>query len=81
MRFPENFFDIGNWEFEQVWAQRPEFCKFALGWPSCSGLFKEFQTFCKDKMKTDGRHVCVVLPSDEEVQPISKYSKPFVNSK
>ena len=51
MKFPQNFPDIGGWDFERVWKERQEWCQFALKWKSATGLFKEFQMFCKAKNK------------------------------
>ena len=54
-KFPDNFFDIAGWDFEKVWKEkRGTFCRFALGWQNPTGLFLEFQTFCKSKIKEDG---------------------------
>ena len=49
--FPENFPDIANWKFQKVWDLRPEFCKACLAWTNTTGLFLEFQKFCKMKSK------------------------------
>ena len=51
MKFPPFFPDIGGWDFERVWKERQEWCQFALRWKSATGLFKEFQMFCKSKIK------------------------------
>ena len=49
--FPENFPDVGSWEFKRVWAERREFCKFSLDWSNPTGIFEKFQKFCKQKIK------------------------------
>ena len=51
MIWPENFPDIAGWTFERTWAERPEWCKFALSWTHVSGIFKDFQIFCRVKNK------------------------------
>ena len=53
MIWPENFPDIAGWTFERTWAERPEWCKFALTWTKASGIFKDFQMFCRAKNKLE----------------------------
>ena len=52
MYFPQCFPDIGGWNFEQVWVERQEWCKYALTWTKATGLYKDFQEFCRVKNKS-----------------------------
>ena len=53
MYFPMGFMNIGGWSFERVWAEKQEFCLYALTWDKVSGIFKNFQEFCKTKSKNE----------------------------
>ena len=51
MYFPQCFPDIGGWNFEQVWKDRQEWCKYSLTWTKATGIYKDFQEFCRTKSK------------------------------
>ena len=50
--FPENFGDLANLSFEDVWANHPKWVEFVRKtWTdNCSGLFLEFQRFITNKL-------------------------------
>ena len=48
--WPEGFMDIGGMTFQQVYDRKKEFVDFTLTeMKKCSGMFREFQDFCKEK--------------------------------
>ena len=56
MYFPTGFMNIGGWSFERVWNEKQEWCQYALTWDKVSGIFKNFQEFCKTKSKKNERN-------------------------
>ena len=49
-KWPDGFCDIGGKTFQWVWENRKVFVDFCLTDMECAtGMFKEFQEFCKKK--------------------------------
>ena len=62
--FPENFPDVGGWDFEKVWKERPKFCRACLEWTNATGFFLTFQKFCvlKNKESKNASTTCLKNP-------------------
>ena len=51
-QFPKNFFDIGEKTFEYVFQHKPDYVQFTINeMKKCTGLFLEWQNYCKEKVK------------------------------
>ena len=48
---PDIFPGIGGCEYEKVWKENQEFCKFALKVENPTGFMKDFRDFCRKKLK------------------------------
>ena len=50
--WPKGFMDIGGLTFDEVYERKKEFVEFTLhSMTKCSGMFKRFQDFCREKEK------------------------------
>ena len=55
--WPKGFMDIGGLTFDEVYERKKEFVEFTLNsMTKCSGMFKRFQDFCREKEK-NAQHV------------------------
>lgn len=53
-RFPKDFMCIGDRSFDWVYENRKEFVDFTLTeMKNAKGFFKDFQQFCKAKLKKE----------------------------
>ena len=48
---PEIFPKIGGWDYERVWKENQDFCKFVMKIENPTGFMKTFREFCKMKIK------------------------------
>ena len=56
--WPKGFMDIGGLTFDEVYERKKEFVEFTLNsMTKCSGMFKRFQDFCREKENKDAQHV------------------------
>lgn len=53
---PEIFPKIGGWDYERVWKENQEFCKFVMKVENPTGFMKDFREFCKNKKLKDGNN-------------------------
>ena len=48
-QFPENFPDVGNREFIDVFHEKKEFVEFTLTWTNTRGFFRVWFEYCVRK--------------------------------